>query len=300
MDYKKYIFSQKMRIGILKLFWWVPDSIMLRVQYFIKFNRKLNLANPKRYSEKIQHYKLYYKNPMIKICTDKYEVRGYIKSLGLESYLNKLYGLYNSIDEVNIEELPDKFVVKTTDGGGGLRVFICNDINKIDKDILYKTFKLPKKSYKNIAREWPYQRIKRRIIVEELLEDLANPKGIVNDYKFFCFEGIVKYVVVDNSRFTNHRRNFYDKQWRLLNIKSDHDQIEREIPVPVKFQEMIAVAEKLSSPFPFVRVDLYNINGLIRFGEMTFYPWSGYIQFEPDSFDFELGQQFNTNYNNKR
>ena len=130
MNYKKIIKSQNLRFKILNCFSWVPDKLMVKIQYKIKTGRKLNLNNPTRFTEKLQWYKLYYRNQVMHKCVDKYEVREYVKSKKLEKILNELYGVYDKPEEIDFEKLPKKFVVKTSAGSGGQNVFICNDKNK--------------------------------------------------------------------------------------------------------------------------------------------------------------------------
>ena len=129
-------------------------------------------------------------------------------------------------------------------------------------------------------------------MVEELLVNRENPAAGVNDYKIFCYNGHAKYIVVDIDRYIGHKRNFYDREWNNLHIISDCPAADREIPIPNNLQEMLKTAETLSEQFPFVRVDLYDVDGKIYFGELTFYPWSGYVQYSPDEWDFKLGEDF--------
>ena len=143
-----------------------------------------------------------------------------------------------------------------------------------------------------MGREWAYYGLQPGLVVEELLINSQNPAAGMNDYKIFCYNGKPKYIVVDVDRYIGHKRNFYDMEWKNLCVGSDCPACDREIEKPVGFDRMMEIAAKLSEGFPFVRVDLYNNEGKIYFGELTFYPWSGYVQFEPDSFDFELGEGF--------
>lgn len=294
MNYKKIIKNQKMRFAILNMFKWVPDRTMVKLQYKMKLGRKLNLKNPQRFTEKLQWYKLYYRNPIMHKCVDKYEVREYVKSKGLGKILNEIYGLYDSVEELDFEKLPNKFVVKTTAGGGGQNIIVVDDKSKMDISQTTKKLKewISIKNDKSFGREWAYEGIINRIIVEKLLE--GNDEGLsgINDFKFFCYDGKVEYIVFDGDRYIKHKRSFYDKNWNYINIQSDCDKMEDVIKKPQKLEEMKRIAEKLSKGFPFVRVDLYCIKGKIYFGEMTFYPWTGYVQYTPDKFDYELGEKF--------
>lgn len=265
---------------------------MLKLQYKIKTGCKLNLKNPQRFTEKLQWYKLYYRNKEMHRCVDKFQVRDFIKEKGLDDILVSFYGHYADIDQVDFDALPDQFVIKTTNGGGGLNVAVVTDKKKFlaseDKS------KLRTKPFltNSGGREWAYYGLEPSIIVEELLVNTENPEAGINDYKIFCFNGKVECIVLDVDRYIGHKRNFYDAQWNNLRVTSDCEAVDRDVPKPENFQELLRIAEKLSEDFPFVRVDLYNINGKIYFGELTFYPWSGYVQYDPDSFDFKLGEKF--------
>lgn len=292
--YKKIIKSSKMRSKILDLLRFLPDSIMLPIQYRIKLKRKLNLKNPQRFTEKIQWYKINYRNPIMHQCVDKYQVRDYVSNKGLEDILVKLIGKFDSIDDINWSALPDSFVIKTTHGGGGINVVVCKEKNKLDVDDIKGKLKCGREPVKKntMGREWAYYGLQPEIIIEELLVNRENPEAGINDYKIFCYNGKAKYIVVDVDRYIGHKRNFYDVNWNNLYVESDCPKADREIAKPDNLEEMLEMAEKLSKEFPYVRVDLYNVSGKIYFGELTFYPWSGYVQFEPDEFDYLLGEMF--------
>lgn len=293
-EYKKYIKSPEVRNKILNLLWFVPDSVMLKLQYRIKLKRKLNLKNPKRYTEKIQWYKMYYRNPLMHKCVDKYLVRDYVKEKGLENILVKLYGKYDSIHDVDFDKIPQSFVIKTTHGGGGLNVIVCNDKNELDFNEIFTKLSSGDKPFRvrSGGREWAYYGLKPGIIVEELLTNTENPEAGINDYKIFCYNGKPEYIVVDVDRYIGHKRNFYNTDWENLHVTSDCPAADREVERPKKLDEMLKIASILSEGFPYVRVDLYEVGEQVFFGEMTFYPWSGYVQFIPDKFDFIFGNHF--------
>ena len=289
--YKKIISSQKMRFAILRMLKFVPDKAMIKLQYRIKLKRKLNLKDPKRYTEKIQWYKLYYRNPVMMECVDKYGVRKYIEKMGLGNILNQLYQVVDRPEEINFDQLPDKFVIKTTNGSG------TNILVKDKKTLNIAETKKKLNDFLNMAeasagREWAYGGSSKKIIVEELLEDNSNKDKGISDYKFLCFNGKPVYVVYDKDRFSDHKRNFYDVNWNYVKVDSDCPCFEDSVKKPENYEKMVEIASVLSRDFPAVRVDLYNIEGKISFGELTFYPWSGYVQYTPDSFDFELGKYF--------
>lgn len=294
MNYKNIVRNQKTRFVILKLLSFLPDAIMLKWQYRIKMGRKLNLQNPCRYTEKLQWYKSYYRNPLMGQCVDKYEVRKYLESKGVASILNVLYGVYDSADDINFDVLPDRFVVKTTDGGGGENIIICRDKSLINtSEIRQELSQWMNKKNINAGREWAYTCItKSRIIIEEYLENEDNPEAGIADFKIFCFDGKPYCIVYDIDRYIEHKRNFYDLNWNCLSVSSDCLSFEDSTVKPEGLERMLKVAEVLSEGFPFVRVDLYYLRGRVYFGELTFYPWSGYVQFNPDNFDYILGEQF--------
>lgn len=296
MDYKKIFRSQKVRFLILKMLSFIPDPIMLKLQYRIKMGRKLDLRNPERFTEKIQCYKIRFRNPLMGQCVDKYEVRKFVESKGLGSTLNKLYQVCSNPEEIDFSALPERFVIKSTDGGGGENILICKDKSAIDvNETISVLSKWKNKKNINAGREWAYTFIQEsRYIVEEYLENDSNPEAGISDYKFFCFNGKPYCVVYDIDRYIGHKRNFYDTKWNNLHVTSDCPGFEDNgTDKPAGLEEMLKVAEILSADFPFVRVDLYYISGHVYFGEMTFYPWSGYVRFHPEEFDCELGEQFN-------
>ncbi len=295
MDYKKIIKNKNLRFKILSALKFIPDEIMLHLQYFIKLNRRLNIKQPKRFTEWIQWYKVNYRHPILYRCVDKYEVRKYIEEKGLQEILIYNYGVFDSIEDINFNLLPDKFVIKTTDGSGGENIFICKEKSTLDISAIKKQI-ASWKDKKNInpGREWAYDGIKSsRIIVDELLElrGRENSEGIP-DFKILCFSGKPRFIIYDCERFLYHKRNIYDTEWKRLDVGTDCPHQEGNVPEPQNLDYMLKIASILSKDFPFVRVDLYNINGKIYFGELTFYPWSGYVSFTPDSFDFELGKLF--------
>lgn len=209
--------------------------------------------------------------------------------------LNKLYQICNSAEEINFDKLPEKFVIKTTDGGNGDNVMIVRSKKELNVDLTIKAINSwQNKKYYLLSREWAYIGAKNsRIIIEELLEDPDSNSGSVDDYKFLCFGGKFKYLWIDNGRFYNHRRGFWDKELNFMpNVVSEHPTFDIPPQLPDNIHKMVEIAEFLATEFPFVRVDLYNIQGKIIFGEMTFYPWSGNVRFTPDEFDFTLGKEF--------
>ena len=268
----------------------VPDKTMIKLQYRIKTGRKLNLESPERYTEKLQWYKLNYRDPIMVECADKYLVRDYVRSKGLESILNELYAVFETPENIDLEKLPDKFVIKLSNGSG--TNLFCSNKSDIDLKKVKKQFKdFYAQCNASAGREWVYHTDKKPVIVvEKYLED-PDQIGGIHDYKFICFNGVPHYIVHDVDRFFEHKRNIYDVEWNDLKVSSDcpcGNSTER----PENLDKMLEIARILSEGFPAVRVDLYSVQGKVYFGEMTFFPWSGYVVYSPDEFDFELGEKF--------
>ena len=297
MNYKKIIKSRAARVKLLKLLSFIPDKPMLQIQYRIKTGRKLNLKNPQRLTEKMQWYKLYYKNPIMPQCVDKYDVRDYVKSKGLENLLVPCYGVYEDEKEIDWNALPGQFVLKDTLGGGGNSVCIVRDkaaenLEKLRERLRRWTAVDHRK--KSSGREWPYYSGKRhRIIIEQYIDAGESAGGLI-DYKFFCFNGKVEFLYVMGDRAVGEsvKVSMFDRNFNKLPVLRVGDQAFAQAKKPENFEEMIRIAEKLSEDFPHVRVDLYNVSGKILFGELTFYNASGYMQYDPDSFDLDMGKKW--------
>lgn len=300
INYKSIISNKDIRFKILKILEFIPDVLMVKIQYKIKTGKKLDLKNPKRFNEKIQFYKLYHRDPLMTKCADKYNVRKFVRDKGYEEILIPIYGIYDAPEDIDFTKLPNQFVLKTNNGSH--TNIICKDKESLDisKVISKLSNWLYKRSVK-MGREWAYYDIKPKIICEKYMIDESSPISSLNDYKFICFNGKVEYVWIDIDRFQDHTRNFYDREWNYLAISTDFPTHGDFIPKPEGFQEMLKIAEDLAKDFPHVRVDLYYINGKVFFGELTFYLLSGYEKFSPDKFDFELGEKFNIeSLNNKK
>lgn len=298
MDYKKIFRNPEKRVKLMQNLSFIPDHMMLKLQYRIKLGRKLDLRNPKRYSEKIQLYKLQYHNPIMADCVDKYSVRDYVQKRIGSKYLNELYGVYSSPEQVDFDKLPNQFVLKDALGSGGdLSMIIVTDKSQIDfaeaRSKMKKWVDEPINK-KNAGREWPYDGRKHRIIAEKLL--ISDENGDLPDYKFFCFKGKVfcSYMMMN---YTMHHDEgvlgFFDRDFNLLPVRrADFAPMLTQPPKPQNYDKMVELAEILAKEFPHVRVDFYNINGKIIFGELTFFNASGYVKFEPDDFDYIMGEQF--------
>lgn len=299
IDYKKVIKSRKMRLAIMRFLNFIPDKWMIKLQYRIKLGRKLNLKNPQRFTEKIQWYKLFYRNPLMPKCVDKGDVREYVSECGCDSILNECYGVFDRVENIDFDALPDKFVVKNTLGGGGNSVVIVKDKSALDIPALKERMNKWVRGnahIKNAGREWPYNsgRKNNRIIVEKYIESDESEGGLI-DYKFFCFNGKTEYlyVMADRKLGDTASLDIFDADFNKLPYRrSGKNSISAEFEKPENFEELRATAEKLSAKFPHARVDMYDPNNKIIFGELTFFSGSGYFSFEPDEFDYMLGEKF--------
>ena len=267
------------------------DKLYLKVLFKINLGYKLNLSNPKTFNEKMQWLKLYDRKDIYTLMVDKYEAKRYVKEIIGDEYIIPTIGVYDSFDEMDFEKLPDQFVIKCTHDSGG-NVIVKNKKNIDRKKIKKKINKCLKRNYYYVHREWPYKNVKPRIIVEKYLED--NKHNSMRDYKFFCFNGIPKIMYISEG-LENHltaSMSFYDMNFELLDCKrSDYKQLKGKIEKPKNFEKMKVFAANLSKQIPHVRVDFYEVNGQLFFGELTFYTCSGYIPFSSKKWDLILGNQ---------
>lgn len=271
---------------------WVPEEKYIKITYRLAFGRKLHLDNPKALTEKLNWYKLNYRNPLMRQCVDKYDVRQYVQETVGEEYLNECFGVWNSINEIDFDKLPNQFVLKPTNGSGD--VVICKDKSKLDWADAKKTLtQYSKRSFATKTKEWAYYNVPFRIIGERLIK--SSDKNQIKDYKIFCFSGEPQFLFVASDRGTEQLKfDFFDTKWNRLPVTNAHEH-NMKLMKPAHFDEMLEVAKKLSKPFPHVRVDLYEEEGRVFFGELTFYHFGGFTRFEPDEWDFKLGEYFDIN-----
>lgn len=269
------------------------DSFFLKAKYYLIMGRRLNLETPQTYNEKLQWLKLYDKRPEYTKMVDKIEAKDYVTSIIGEEYIIPTLKTYNSIDEVNFDELPKQFVIKCTHDSGG--VVVCKDKDKLDKKAALK--KLSKGLSKNFnyqTREYPYKNVVPRLIAEQYMEDESGYE--LKDYKIFCFDGNPKMSFVASDRQKEEEEtkfDFYDLEWNHIPVVNGHPCSEHGIAKPQNYDKMLELASKLSQGIPHVRVDFYNINGKIYFGELTFFHWSGLVPFEPEDWDYTFGSYIN-------
>ncbi|MFC3904071.1 ATP-grasp fold amidoligase family protein [Clostridium disporicum] len=264
---------------------------LLYFDYFRTYKRILDLSDPKTFGAKIHWIKKYGNIERYKDLVDKYRVREYIEQMIGDKYLVKLYGVYESTSEINIDNLPNSFVLKCNQGSG--EVIICKDKSRFDwnkaRKLLDEWIEI---DYYSITKEVQYKDIERRIICEEYLEDES---GSLRDYKIFCFNGVPKYIQVDSDRFSDHKRDFYNNNWEKIELKAKYKNSNYVIKRPDNLDEMLNVAEKLSKNFEFIRVDLYCSNNKVYFGELTFTPDNGCAPYEPYEKDLEIAAMIDLN-----
>lgn len=266
----------------------LPDKQYLSLMYRYKMGRKLDLLYPKRYTEKLQWLKLYDRQTKYTALVDKYAVKSYVADIIGEHHIIPTIGVWNSPQEIDWSSLPNQFVLKTTNGGGGTSVFICRD--KRTFDIQKVSEKLSRSLKVNIykrLREWPYKNVPPRIIAEKYMEDES---GELRDYKFYCFNGEPRVMIVATDRFVEHNFNYYDMDFNPLPIHSAVGGVsKKEIKRPAHLDEMIEVSRKLAAGFAHVRVDLYYVNQIVYFGELTLYDSSGFDNMCSDEVDLQWG-----------
>ena len=280
-----WIWNEQRRIKAEKNFKKITDEEFVKKFYKNAFGNELDLENPITFNEKLNWLKLNLKDPNSTICADKYEVRKHIENKGYGYILNDLLGVYDNVEEINIDRLPDRFVLKGTHGSGWN--LIVKDKNKVK----WKPWKLIMKSWLRqnfyyYGREWVYKDIKPRIICEKFLED-SNKELL--DYKIYCFNGIPKFIQIDVDRFTNHTANYYDVEWNEMDFQYDDENSGRKIEKPKNLEQMLEISKDLSEEFKHVRVDFYEVDGKLYFGELTFFTASGSGKFNPEKYDEIIG-----------
>lgn len=282
MKLKRFIFR------IIKNFKFLPKKTFLKVRYQYYTGKELNLKNPVEFNEKIQWLKLYYHVPLLTQLADKYAVRKYVAEKIGEPYLNELYGVYENVDDINFDKFPDKFVLKGTHGSS-TNILVKNksklNLGKAKKELIRW---MKHDQYKKVGFEWAYKNIKPRIICEAYLEE---EKGIgLVDYKFYCFNGIPKFIYFSVDKDTHKSYYFYDMNLKKAAFsKKLKASVEEKFDLPKNIDKMTNLATILADKLPYVRVDFYSIKEEIIFGEMTFYPSDGRLDFYPDKYNKIIG-----------
>lgn len=271
------------------------DYIVKRFKEATSFD--LDLVNPQRYTEKLQWLKLFWRDERARVCANKYTVKKYLADLGYEYLLNDTVAYYTDVDDIDVSNLPEQFVLKGTHGSG------WNLIVKNKESVNWRIWKKIMKSWLEqdlswYGREWVYAEQPHGIIIEKYLED---DSGELRDFKIVCANGTPLFMQIDENRMTNHKRIYVDSNGaEILMDDSQNGDNHPKITFGENQKEMFRLASELSKPFPFVRVDFYECNGKIYFGELTFFGASGFFTFEPDKWDFIWGERIQLpepNYN---
>ncbi len=265
---------------------WLKRAFYQRVGYMP------DLKNPKTFNEKIQWYRLNYDNPVIPSIADKITFKDYIKEQLGDGFTAKLLGYWEDEADINFDNLPNQFVLKSSNSARSKHVIIIKDKKTTDlEEIRYEItdWLLPWNSFSNSFSPWEKQ-IYPRVLAEEFLEQKGQQD--LDDYKFFCFNGEPKFLYVICERSTNKYRTFYDMDWNILPFKVDFEPHPYKVNKPENFDKMIELSRKLSKSFPFVRIDFYTINAKLYIGELTFLPGGGFNKFDPIEWDYKLGEYF--------
>jgi len=268
---------------------WFPDKLFLRIMFRHFLGYELNLDEPKTFSEKLQWLKLYDRNPEYTRMVDKYEAKKYVADIIGDEFIIPTLAVYYSTSEIDLDALPDRFVLKCTHDSGS--VAICKDKKTFKKSEAFAM--LEKGLRRNFFwenREWPYKNVKPRIIAEAYLEDNDTPE--LRDYKFFCFNGEVKYCQVISGRSSSMCIDFFDHDWNHQPFHEPHIYPFAEVKVkrPRQLEKMWHAATSLSKDKPFSRIDFYEASDCVYFGEITFFPTSGFGGFDPEEWDLIFGK----------
>ena len=277
------------RAFLYKFAWLFPDKTFLELLFPLMVGYKLDLEHPHTYNEKLQWLKLYNRRPEYIKMVDKVEAKKYVASIIGEDHIVPTLAVYDRVEDIDFDALPNQFVLKCAHDSGG--IVICSDKNELDCNAAIK--KLRKglsRNYYYQNREWPYKGVKPRIIAEKYMTD----DGVeLKDYKFFCFDGDPKFMFIASDRFEKSEEtkfDFYDMAFHHLPFTNGHPNATKEIQKPRGFDKMEELASKLSKGMPHVRVDFYDVKGHIYFGELTFFHWSGLVPFEPQEWDVKFGE----------
>lgn len=268
---------------------WMPDKLNIKLMYRLYLGKRLDLKSPKTFNEKLQWIKLYDRKPEYTVMADKFLVREHVAKIIGEEYLIPLLGVWDKAEDIDFDVLPNCFVLKCNHDSGS--VIVCKDKNKLDKN---KTVRFLSKRLKasgcSHGREWPYKNIPRKIIAEQYMEDDGTHE--LRDYKFHCFSGEPKFVLVCTGRKSVEglREDFFDTEWNHLDVRRPaHGNASFDIERPEQLGQMLQLSRKLAGTMAFSRIDFYVVNGKVYFGEITLFPTSGYTAFEPESYDELFG-----------
>lgn len=277
--------------SVLKIFSrMVPDRIYIKSLYKRVFDKKLNLSNPQTFNEKLQWLKLYDRKPIYSTMVDKYEAKEYAKNIIGEEYIIPTIGVWDKFGDIDFDQLPDQFVLKCTHDSGGL--VICRDKEFFDLPSAQKKIERSfKKNYYWGGREWPYKNVKPRIIAEKYMEDTNFNTKEPNEYQFWCFNGIPVFISVIFQPHGDNLKATYDINWNRLDFVTSNPEYSNEVKKPDNFEKMKTAAFKLCADHIFVRVDFMVFHSQFYLGEITKYPASGFVKWQPAEKDIEFGNK---------
>lgn len=277
-------------LGHRECFNWMSDKNYLQIAFWARMHKRLDLTHPRSFSEKLQWLKLYDRRPCYTALVDKYEVKRFVEQTIGAQYVIPTLGVWKRAEDIDFDALPERFVLKCTHDSGG--VIICKDRATFNREKAIQRLRAClRHNFFWGMREWPYKNIIPRIIAGPYLED--SRQGELRDYKFFCFDGEVKALFIATDRMTageETKFDFFDADFRHLPFRNGHPNAPQLPDKPKNFELMKQLAAHLSTGIPHVRVDLYEVNGQVYFGEMTFFHWSGMTPFEPEEWDYQLGE----------
>lgn len=285
------IFSRKMRGKIMYGLSFLPDKLYLQIFYFATTRKFINFKNPKGFNEKLQWLKVNDRRPEYSKLVDKLAVRDHIADVLGEEYLFPLLGSWESFDDIDFDSLPEQFVLKCNHDSGSTKVIKNkSSLTQEDYDGLKQHFtKRLGRDFYFAGREYPYRGLPRYIIAEKLMIDETAPEKSIEDYKFFCFGGEPKIMFVATDRGTDCKFDFFDMDFNHLDLINIHPNADKPIQKPEKFEMMKEIAAKLSKGMRHVRIDLYELNGKIYFGEYTFFHGGGFQLCHPEKWELKLG-----------
>ena len=281
--------SRKTPAGIKRL---IPDGVFVSLMYYASYGKLPDLKNPITFDEKIQWYKLHHRNPLMTVMADKIKSRDYVRSLGYDHILNEVYFIKSELGYRDFDNLPDKCVIKANHGSD-MNIFYDKK-NNANIDEMVKTMKKWLRINRfDHTREWSYKNIEPAVICEKFL--INKELGELVDYKFYCYDGKPEVLFVCAGRFSKDgvKYNAYDMDWNRIYVTKGKPGLDIEFEKPDNFEELKKTAAALSKGFPFVRVDLYSVEGKVYFSEFTFYPDTGVIPFSPDEYNKFFGDFFN-------
>jgi hypothetical protein len=266
-----------------------PGKLYLKLLFRLRMGYWMDFDNPQTFNEKLQWLKLYNRRPEYTQMVDKYAVKEYVASIIGEEHIIPTLGVWDSVDDIDFDKLPNQFVLKCTHDSGG--IVICTDKSQLDVEKAKAKLRAGlKKNYSPQSREWPYKDVPRRIIAEQYMVDESGYE--LKDYKFFCFDGVPKalFIASDRGNPTEETKfDFFDTEFNHLPFTNGHPNSTKPILKPKGFEEMKKLAGELSQNLPHARIDFYDINGQIYFGEITFFHWGGVVPFEPVEWDYSFG-----------